>query len=87
MRDFTLSHHNHEKLKYHAPPSRAYSCGSQYWMPCGLKDAPLTMNELDQAAGRNRQTTLTGEKLIASASEWTSSNDKMSMAARVSKLG
>ena len=84
-RDSTLTNVAQEKLKYHPPPSRPCGqCGCMQWVQCGLKDAPLSVDVLDQA---RRGTTLTGEKLVSSASEWTSFADKLTMAARVSKLG
>jgi hypothetical protein len=82
-RDATLVNVEQDVLKYHPPPNRACYCGANSWMQCGLKDAPLSV---DGTTASRAGSTLTGEKLISSASEWTSGSDKMTMAARVSRL-
>lgn len=60
----------------HLPPQRRCVCGANNWYRKG------------EAPGNSTQvTSITGETLVSSGSEWTSKKDNLAMAVRVSKLG
>lgn len=58
------------------PPNRSCYCGKDDWV------LPTAAN----SAGREGVHSLTGEKLVASATDWTSRQDRLNMASRVSSL-
>ena len=85
-RSSTLTHPDRDRQVIANPPSTPCFCGHNNWYRCGLIDAPLSSKPNESSLSDANGNMITGEKLISSASEWSSYQDKLTMAARVSKL-
>jgi transcription elongation factor Elf1 len=87
-RESSLSARKDLGTKVVLPPEvRCLQCGAFRWRPCGQRGSgPLSLSARDAVASTGAAVGGGANKLILSASEWSKSGDKVTMADRVSRL-